>query len=61
MILTAQYDPLIDDGVNYAAQLRAAGNKVVYREYKDLFHGFFNGTFVSREAEAARMMISGTF
>ena len=50
MILTAQFDPLIDDGLKYAEQLRAAGNKVVYREYKDLFHGFFNVPFVSREA-----------
>jgi acetyl esterase len=41
-ILTAQYDPLLDDGFKYYNQLLQAGNKVKYREYKGLIHGFFN-------------------
>lgn len=41
-ILTAELDPLLDDGYNYARQLINAGNKVLYKEYKGLFHSFFN-------------------
>jgi acetyl esterase len=41
-VLTAQYDPLIDDGYNYYLQLKQAGNKALYKEYPELFHGFFN-------------------
>ena len=41
-ILTAQFDPLLDDGFNYYNQLREAGNQVMYKEYPGLIHGFFN-------------------
>ncbi len=41
IVLTAQYDPLLDDGRAYAQRLRAAGNEVVYKEYKGMIHGFF--------------------
>ena len=52
-ILTAQYDPLIDDGLNYYSQLKGAGNKVHYKEYPYLVHGFFNIPGVSHEAGKA--------
>ncbi|MBS1617589.1 MAG: alpha/beta hydrolase [Bacteroidetes bacterium] len=41
-ILTAEFDPLLDDGRYYYEQLKAAGNKATYKEYKGLIHGFFN-------------------
>ena len=41
-IITAEYDPLIDDGYNYYKQVKSAGNKAMYKEYSELFHGFFN-------------------
>ncbi|MCX6198164.1 MAG: alpha/beta hydrolase [Bacteroidetes bacterium] len=41
-ILTAEFDPLVDDGYKYFKQLEAGGNGGVYKEYKNLFHGFFN-------------------
>ena len=50
LILTAQYDPLLDDGYAYAEQLRKAGVRVSYREYPHLVHGFMNIPLVSREA-----------
>jgi acetyl esterase len=40
--ITAQFDPLLDDGFNYYQQLKSAGNKAYYKEYPELFHGFFN-------------------
>lgn len=50
LIITAQYDPLLDDGYKYAQQLKAAGNKIQYIEYPELFHGFFNIPLVSKNA-----------
>lgn len=50
-ILTAQYDPLLDDGYNYSQQLSEAGNQVSYKEYPGLVHGFFNIPGVSPEAK----------
>ena len=41
-ILTAQLDPLLDDGINYCHQLKNADNKIRYEEYPDLYHGFFS-------------------
>ena len=41
-IITAQYDPLLDDGFNYFNQLKAAGNQITYKEYPGLVHGFIN-------------------
>lgn len=48
-VLTAQYDPLLDDGFKYFSQLKEAGNKARYKEYPDLVHGFFNIPGVSAE------------
>lgn len=52
-ILTAQFDPLLDDGRKYYEQLKAAGNHVLYKEYPQLIHGFFSIPGVSREAMQA--------
>ncbi len=40
LVVTAGFDPLRDDGVNYADVLRAAGVEVEYRCYDDQIHGF---------------------
>ena len=40
LVLTAGYDPLLDEGKAYAERLRAAGVEVAYREYPDMVHGF---------------------
>ena len=42
MIVTAEYDPLRDDGAEYARKLREAGAEVQYAEYPGVIHGFFN-------------------
>ncbi len=52
-ILTAEFDPLIDDGLKYAQQLKKADNIVKYKEYKGLVHGFFNIPKVDRESMQA--------
>jgi acetyl esterase len=42
LILTAGFDPIRDDGLRYAAQLRAAGIPVELLHYAGQFHGFLN-------------------
>jgi acetyl esterase len=39
-VLTAGYDPLLDEGRAYAERLAEAGVEVAYREYGDMVHGF---------------------
>jgi acetyl esterase len=40
LVITAGYDPLLDEGRAYADRLSAAGNNVTYREFADMVHGF---------------------
>jgi len=44
---------LLDDGLNYYQQLKAAGNKIQYQEYPGLFHGFFNLPGIDAQAKKA--------
>jgi acetyl esterase len=39
-VLTAGYDPLVDEGQAYAKKLADAGVEVAYRNYADMVHGF---------------------
>ncbi|SFQ68667.1 alpha/beta hydrolase [Hymenobacter arizonensis] len=43
LILTANYDPLRDEGRAYAEQLHAAGVETTYQNYENV-HGFFGST-----------------
>ncbi len=40
-IVTAEFDPLRDDGRLYADKLRADGVKVTYTNYDGMIHGFY--------------------
>ena len=41
IIVVAEYDPLRDEGIQYAARLKEAGNFVDLRQEKGMIHGFF--------------------
>lgn len=41
LVVTAQYDPLRDEGEAYAKKLAEFGNEVVCRRVDDVLHGFF--------------------
>jgi acetyl esterase len=49
-IVTAEFDPLRDDGELYADRLRDAGVPVKYTEYKGMIHGFYWMTGVLDQA-----------
>lgn len=42
LIVTAGYDPLVDEGKAYADRLRASGVEVTYKCYEGMVHGFIN-------------------
>ena len=54
-IMTAGYDPLLDEGRAYAEALAKAGVEVSYREYPDMVHGFvlFGGVLDTANAALA--------
>lgn len=41
-VLTAEYDPLKDDGRLYADRLKEAGNNVIFKEYGGMIHAFIS-------------------
>ncbi|MEU6582336.1 alpha/beta hydrolase [Nocardia sp. NPDC046763] len=55
LVLTAEYDPLRDEGEEYADRLAAAGVPVFHRRYEGVMHGFFT---MSGELDAARAAVA---
>ncbi|MBA2540121.1 MAG: alpha/beta hydrolase, partial [Deltaproteobacteria bacterium] len=57
IVLTAGYDPLVDEGDAYAEALRVAGTPVLHRRYPALIHGFLSLGGGVRAARAAVDML----
>jgi acetyl esterase len=53
VIVTAEFDPLRDEGEAYAAALESAGVSVLLRRYDGMIHGFMDMGVVSPAAQAA--------
>ncbi len=59
IILTAEYDPLYCDGVEYAARLRAASVPVTYHCAARLIHGFLRCRLTGQRSAAAFAAMTG--
>jgi acetyl esterase len=52
-VMTAEFDPLRDEGESYAARLRAAGVQVEVKRYDGQLHGFFQMGGVMKRGKQA--------
>jgi acetyl esterase len=60
LVITAECDPLRDEGETYAARLRDAGVPVTLTRYTGMFHGFFRMTRILDKAKAALDEVAGS-
>jgi acetyl esterase len=59
LVVTAGFDPLVDQGEAYARALKAAGVPVVYRCYDGLAHAFTALTGAVPSADVACREVAG--
>ena len=58
IIVTAEFDPLVDDGANYAELLKRDGVQTFYREYEGQIHGFMVLASITPDAEMAQQNVA---
>ncbi len=56
MVITAEFDPLRDEGEAYAKRLKEAGVPVTQKRYDGQIHGFFANPAIDDGREAAAMV-----
>ena len=59
LVVTAAFDPLRDEGEEYARALREAGTPVMLRRFPGFIHGFVTAAGISRGSRDALVEIAG--
>jgi len=59
IVITAGFDPLRDEGEEYAAKLRESGVSVLAHRFRGMFHGFINSVGVSPACRGALTEVAG--
>jgi acetyl esterase len=59
LVVTAEYDPLRDEGAAYAERLTQAGVPVMYSDYPGMIHGFFGMALMLDTAKRAVSDVCG--
>ena len=61
LVVTAGYDPLVDEGEGWVERLRAAGTEVSHHHHPSLIHGFLSLAGAIDAARAATDQICTDF
>jgi acetyl esterase len=59
IVITCGFDPLRDEGEDYAARLREAGVPVLAHRFRGMFHGFINSVGASPACRGAITEVAG--
>jgi acetyl esterase len=59
LVITAEFDPLRDEGIAYAQKLQQAGVKVKHSDYLGMIHGFFTLGHVLARTKDVQSEING--
>jgi acetyl esterase len=59
IVITAEYDPLRDEGLSYVEALRAAGVPVSHHHYDDVVHAFFTLVNLLQRGDEAVARVGG--
>lgn len=57
-VMTAEFDPLLDEGREYAEKLRSAGVAVEFRTYQGMIHGFLGAEAMQDAMDAVRRALT---
>lgn len=60
LVLTAEFDPLVDEGKRYADRLAAAGVPVRYIDYKGMIHAFYSLHVLTSKARQANKVVANS-